>query len=77
MIRIPLVKHRLVLRHQTTTQSNSLSDFTSIGIGTNGTISGGTVTSFATRTNSDSQFLLETHYFSDPRGRARVRHRDD
>ncbi len=56
--------------NQATSESSSLSDYTSIGIGANGTISGGTVTSLTTQTISDSHSIYEngTEYVADPEG---------
>ena len=44
---------------ETTSQSYSLSDYSSIVLGTNGTISGGVAVSYSTQTYSDSQSYME------------------
>ena len=45
---------------ETSSESYSLSDYTSLGVGSNGTIAGGTVTSLTTQSYTDSQSSYES-----------------
>jgi hypothetical protein len=55
---------------ETTTLSRSLSDYTSLNIGTSGTIASGTVTSLTTESYTDSQsnYVAGSATDSDPEG---------